>query len=261
MGIKSIIKVPLFSSRSNASLRATARMGRRRMFSPVVWVALSGGINSPNAFILNYDPQGGRLSRGRKRQSEPEGGTLAGQAFHTNLTVMALNDGPADEQPQPQAHAGAAADLDPWYTVKALPEMLLLGLRNAWPVISHPEAHHAFLQHRAKLNRLIFSGIFQRVGQIIGHNLLDAPGIGVNGHTLVARQMHLNGALGVGLALLLHHFADDGRQIGRFRAESELIGLDARDIQEVVDQAIQAARLAAGAGKLLFKRLQLLACS
>src|SRR6185312_11202647 len=66
-----------------------------------------------------------RLLRGGKRQGKQEGGALPRSALDSDSSLVALNNGSNNVQPQSQSDPFATLDLDPHDPVKAFPDPLL----------------------------------------------------------------------------------------------------------------------------------------
>ncbi len=86
--------------------------------------------------------------------------------------MMALDDGLADMQTQAHADARAALYLHARHTIEALPDALLRIEWDARPLVAHPDTRLPILDGQMHLNRRLRRGIFQRVGQEVGHHLL-----------------------------------------------------------------------------------------
>src|SRR5262249_36488940 len=107
-------------------------------------------------------------------------------------------------QPDPQPDAGPALDLDAWHAMKALPDPFLLAWRNPWSLIPYPQVRVLILYVKADSDWAIFGRVFERIGQIVGHDLPNALRIGLDRHRSagqVQEDLPLRGCL----ALLFDH--------------------------------------------------------
>src|SRR5689334_12931411 len=133
------------------------------------------------------------LRTGRQGQRTPEGGAVPRRALDADLAAVALDDGLADMEAQPQADARSTPHLDIRGAVELLPDALALIGRQPRPAITYlnPHALRAIQRH-AHVHRLIHRRVFERVRQEVGDRLLDAIGVGEEHDLRSLWQLHVD---------------------------------------------------------------------
>jgi putative transposase len=187
-----------------------------------------------------------------ERQAEPKRRSRASRTLDADLSLMLLNDGATNMQPQAQSDPAAALDLDSPGSVEGFPDALVFLWRQPWPRIAHPDTCLLVIYLEANHDGAIGWRIFEGIRQVVRHDLPEAMGIGHHRHPLLRWALQQNRALQIDLALLLDRLADDGNQIRRCQAELQPARPDARRFHQIIDEPVELLLLALG----LLDRLQ-----
>src|SRR5262249_1821160 len=141
-------------------------------------------------------------------------------------------------EPEAQTDARPRLDLDAGHAIEALEQVRALRLRNARPTIADRYAYFAWRRGEAQRHRLVDGRVLERVGEQVGEHLADAVGVHIDGdwplgqialHEPVRRR-----------DLFLYHLPAQRDQVIRLSAQRQLARLDARDVEQVVDQQLHS---------------------
>src|SRR6266702_3605963 len=88
-------------------------------------------------------------------QHKPEGRTFTGSTLYTISSIVLFDNCPADMQSQSQAYTRPALHFDPWHPVKALPDVLLIGSRYSWSLVTQKDTRYLLFHHQTNLHRQI----------------------------------------------------------------------------------------------------------
>ena len=102
-----------------------------------------------------------------------------------DLPLMLLNDCSANRQSQAESDPGAALHFDALDPVIAFPDALLFPGGDPWPFITDLDPRLLAFPGEAHRDRAIRGGIFERIGQVVGHDLPQAIGIRQDGRPQV----------------------------------------------------------------------------
>ena len=102
---------------------------------------------------------------------------------------MQLDDGAAHVQPKAQPDPGAALHMNARRPMESLPDAILFLHREPWPLVAYPDSLLQVLPLEPNSDGTVFWRIFQGVGQIIRHDLLQTLGIPQNRRTRLLWQL------------------------------------------------------------------------
>src|SRR5579883_903405 len=151
---------------------------------------------------------------------------------------MGLNNCAADMQAEAEAWACATLGGNSLDAIEALPHMLLLFRSEARSLVGHGDAHRRLEFLHSDRDRLIGWRIFERVAQIIVDNLAEAVGIADHHQWIIARRFEDDRARGHAVSLIFDGLAHNRIQAATTHYQLKLIGLDARDIEQIANHAV-----------------------
>jgi hypothetical protein len=143
-----------------------------------------------------------------------------------------LGDGESDTGPLDGARLLSCA-------VERLEDPVLLVVCDPDPVVRQRDADRTALRRRAKGRRAAPPPVLDRVGSIVQQDLLEAGAVGHDPRQLWRERSDLNrhpGSLGHRIQRALH-LGEDLGQPHRFERERHTAGLDAREVEDLVDEA------------------------
>lgn len=124
--------------------------------------------------------------------------------------------------------------------------MRLRALRDAWPLIIHPHIPVLAFSLNPHFDRTCFRRVFQGVRQKVSDYLADARSITPDRYGLLARMDQVQRPPWKCPALLLYGQSHNSCQICPLEVTLQTSHLDARSINQIVDQPIQAPKLLPG---------------
>src|SRR5258706_3142428 len=180
-----------------------------------------------------------------RRKGEPECRAIAHLAVYTHLPSVRSNDRRANIEADAESLARAAHLPDTLDAMEQLPKLFLLLRRKPRPLVAHPYAHLGVCHRDRHTDWRGRRGVFQGVGQIIGHHLGDAPGVKLQQYG-TARQFCRELAAWPRELLLRDGFTHHTCKIGRCLVQLECLRLYARDIEKILDQPVEPGYLPVG---------------
>src|SRR6267378_5871382 len=182
----------------------------------------------------------GALGRARRLaggQGEPEDGAAVAAVLAPDASAVGLDDGAADREPEPGAAARAHA-------VELLEDLALLAGRQPRPAVGDVHDDLVALATGLHVDRLAAGRVLRRVLEQVDEHLLHQQAVDVHGWQVLGQP---RGDLAVAQRLGQPGERDadqlfDGDPLA---PELEAAGLQARDVEQVVDEAIEPLGLVA----------------
>src|SRR5579859_6174597 len=163
----------------------------------------------------------------RDWEGKPESGSLPWTTLNAHLPLLSDDQLLANIQSQSQSHFCPTLDGLLGGLVKSLPDVLLLRACQAWSVILHPDPNIVCLKHHSHLHRLLIRRKFERIGQIITENLLDAITVSRDGQRALLWQIQDEKTGGVRCLVILHGLTDQLNQIAGGQKQLQFVFLNA----------------------------------
>ena len=165
------------------------------------------------------------------RQPYPEGAAPAELAGDRDRAAVQRGDFGADEQTEAQAcliDAGGVAAAR-----EGVEQRVDFGFGNADAVVLHFQLQVAAILTQAHVDLRLAGRVLQRIAEQVGQNLGDAVGVPAPRQRGVRRDAH---APAVDLRQASHGALDQLAEFGRLRPQHQPAGLDARDVQHLLNQ-------------------------
>lgn len=173
---------------------------------------------------------------------------MTGLALYPNAAMMTLDERLAEIETESQAEIQFVLDRAPFPTVEAIPKAPLLFQGDAGSFVVHRDTYEVVRASHLDSHGPLGGGIVEGIRQVESEHLGDAPSIGENRHRMFGCQVfQFNCAFGHRRSLLHHCYVDQGEQVAGLERQTELIGLDAR----IIDQILHHALLQPGALRCL----------